>query len=154
MKKNLSLIFVILSLVISAKADFEPIPPHQGPPPPGYSDIYGPPRTVRWQDLGAYQAEKFIDMNLSVDVRDQFVNEIFVAAENNHVEVKQVMAYLSNGQVVEMRNMVGTIQRGRQYRVLLDYRNSLRLQRLVFTIRSPNLAGSRGMFLAQLGLAY
>lgn len=155
MNKLFSMLLIVIGMTLSAHADLFPTPPNQQPPPgPGWNDIYGPPRTVRWQDLGSFQAEKFIDMNVDINVRDQFVNEVFLAAQDNQVEIKQAVAYLSNGQTFEMRNMEGVIQRDRQYRVQLDYRNSLRIRRLVFTIRSPNLMGSRATFLMQLGLAY
>lgn len=178
MKNFLMLFVAIISVSAAAMADLQPVPPstqpsqpvlppNNGPQPwppgpgpgpqpgpPGWSDVFGPARTVRWWDLGSFQAEKFIDMNVNVDVQDQFVNEVFVAAQDNQVEVRDAVAYMSDGRAFQVRNLIGVIQEGRQYRVPLDYRNSLRLRRLVITIRASNPFGSRSRFYSQLGLAY
>lgn len=124
------------------------------PQPPGYNDIYGPGRTVRWWDMGTVQAQKFIAVDVRLDVRGQFVNEIFLAAIDNHVGIKSAQARLANGQMIDLRYLVGTIQKGRQYQIRLDYNYSLRIDSLYLTIESPNLAGSRASLAIQLGLAY
>lgn len=165
MIKTIGLILLVLSTVLTAEAGlgmrppFPQPPPHEVPPgppgPPGWNnDIYGPARTVRWDYVGAFRTEKFLETRVDINVRDQFVNEVMVAAEDNDVEVVDAVAYLSNGQAFQLRNMIGVIQRGRQYQVQLDWRNSLRLSRLSYTIKSPNLIGSRATLHLQLGLAY
>lgn len=128
----------------------QPYPPHNPPP---WGDVYGPGRTVRWQDMGTFKAIKVIETQVRLDVRGRFVNEIFVAAESNSVEIKSALAYLTNGQVIEVRQLLGSVRKNQQYRVLLDYRNSLRLDRIEMVIES-GLFGSSGKLNIQLGLAY
>ena len=168
----LFVVLMMLGIGLTVNADLQPRPPITQPPPsdpypptnpydppspyppPGYNDVYGPGRTVRWEDVGVFRTEKFMELEVNIRVRDQFVNEVFVAGHDNEVDVTEALAYLSNGQVFRLNNMIGTVQPGRRYRVALDYRNSLRLERLVYRIRSGNLIGPRGSIAFQLGLAY
>lgn len=160
MKNNLSLLLLLIavSFATSAFAGNFPWPnqPEQPgyPQPPGYGDIYGPGRTVRWWDMGTVQAQKFIAVDVRMDVRGEFVNEVYLAAIGNHVKIKSASARLANGQMIDLNYLVGTIEKNRQYQIRLDYRNSLRLDSLYLTIESPNLAGSRASLAIQLGLAY
>ena len=160
MKKNIGvlLLFIAVSFDTSAFAGNFPWPgqPDQpgSPQPPGYNDIYGPGRTVRWWDMGTVQAQKFVAVDVRMDVRGEFVNEIYLAAIDNHIRIKAASARLANGQMIDLNYLVGTIEKGRQYQIRLDYRNSLRLDSLYLTIESPNLAGSRASLAIQLGLAY
>lgn len=160
MKKNLGflLLFMAASFATSAFAGNFPWPDQPGQPgnpqPPGYNDIYGPGRTVRWWDMGTVQAQKFVAIDVRLDVRGEFVNEIYLGAIGNHVGIKSASARLANGQMIDLNFLVGTIQKGRQYQIRLDYRNSLRIDSLYLTIESPNLAGSRASLAIQLGLAY
>lgn len=124
------------------------------PPPPGYNDIYGPGRTVRWWDMGIIQAQKFIAIDVRLDVRGQFVNEVFLAAIDNHIGIKSAQARLVNGQMIDLRYLVGTIRKGQQYQIRLDYNYSLRIDTIYLTVESPNLAGPRASLGIQLGLAY
>lgn len=128
-------------------------PPYP-PQPPGYNDIYGPPRTVRWHNLGTIKTKKFIETRVRFNINGHFINEVFFAAEKNHVEIRSALIYLSNGQMFEARNFLGTLRDGQQTRQLLDYRNSLRVDRIELTIASPNLIGSAAQLHLQLGLAY
>ena len=121
-------------------------------PTPAWGDLYGPPRTVRWEDKGSFRVEKLIDTNVNLSARQQYVNEIFVVVDKNNVEVKSAMAYMANGQPVELRSMLGNLRPG-QYRLALDYRNSLRIDRIEIEMRS-NLIGSRANVSVQLGLAF
>ena len=131
-----------------------PYPPNQPPnQPPHYGDVYGPGRTVRWADMGTFKAIKVIETQVRLDVRGNFVNEIYVRAESNNVEIKSALAYLTNGQVYEVRQLLGNVRRDEQYRILLDYRNSLRLDRIELVIQS-GLFGGSGKLNVQLGLAY
>ncbi len=152
------LLFIAVSFATSAFAGNFPRPDQPGQPgypqPPGYNDIYGPGRTVRWWDMGTVQAQKFIAIDVRMDVRGEFVNEVYLAAFDNHVRINAASARLANGQMIDLNYLVGTIERGRQYQVRLDYRNSLRVDSLYLTIESPNLAGSRASLAIQLGLAY
>ena len=169
MSKFFSLLVVILlsfSLVQANEGQLDPRPPQRPPPneppypyppnqppPPHYGDVYGPGRTVRWQDMGVFKAIKVIETQVRLDTRRQFVNEVFVRAESNNVEIKSALAYLTNGQVFEVRQLIGNVRRDQQYRILLDYRNSLRLDRLELVIQSGLIGGS-GKLNVQLGLAY
>lgn len=171
MNKIFSLFAVVLlsfSLVSLAQADsgqLDPRPPQRPPPsqpyppnqpphqPPHYGDVYGPGRTVRWHDMGLFKAIKVIETQVRLDTRGQFVNEIYVRAESNSVDIKSAVAYLANGQVYELRHLLGTVRKNEQYRVLLDYRNSLRLDRIELVIQS-GLFGGSGKLNVQLGLAY
>jgi hypothetical protein len=189
MKKILSLVMIMLTATMAAKADSlddarqrerdswdrmngtgylvpgngghvggNPYPGNPYPsdpyPAPGYSDIYGPNRTVRWQDMGSFRAQKFIETTIRLDARGQFVNELFLAAQDNEVRIHSAIARLVNGQVVDLRYLQGVIRRGQQLRQPLDYRNSLRVDTIELVIESSNLFGSRGTLNAQLGLAY
>ncbi len=151
---------MMLGMAFTAQAQVPP-PPWDDQPgypgnpnPPGYNDVYGPGRTVRWEDKGRYKTEKFFETEVRIDVRDQFVNEVFVGVWDNHVDVTDAVAYLSNGRMIRLDKMIGTAQAGRQYRILLDYRNSLRIEQLIYRIKSGNLIGPRGTIGFQLGLAY
>ena len=55
---------------------------------------YGPGRTVRWADGGSHQAPKVTDKTVSIQVNDQFVNELVLRANKSDVEVKEVRIYL------------------------------------------------------------
>lgn len=157
--------FSMLSLAQANEGQLDPRPPQRPPPnqppspyppnqpPPHYGDVYGPGRTVRWHDMGVFKAIKVIETQVRLDTRGQFVNEIYVRAESNNVEIKSALAYLTNGQVYEVRQLLGNVRKGEQYRVLLDYRNSLRLDRVELVIQS-GLFGGSGKLNVQLGLAY
>lgn len=127
--------------------------PYPPAPHPGYNDVYGPAITVRWQDMGTHKAQKLIDTNIHLNVYGQLVNEIYVTAQGNPVMVRSALAYLTNGQIVELRGLLGNIHEHRPIRAPLDYRNSLRVERIVLNIESGNLLGSRGSLNVQLGLA-
>ena len=119
-----------------------------------YSDIYGPARTARWQDMGSFRAEKLLVKNISLDVRGQYVNEILIDVQKNNVKINSAVAYLTNGQVVELRSLLGVAREGRRIAARLDYRNSLRIDRIEMTIETAGLFGSRGSVQIQLGIAY
>lgn len=123
-------------------------------PSPGYSDVYGPGRTVRWQDMGSHRAEKFVDRTIVLRANGQFVNELFIVAQNNHVTIRSAIARLTNGQIVDLRYLVGTVRDGQQLRQQLDYRSSLRVDSIELNIEAGNLIGSRGSLNVQLGLAF
>jgi hypothetical protein len=122
-------------------------------PPPGYNDVYGPARTVRWYDVGSHRADKFLDRDVVIDVNGALVNELYLVASNNRVAINSAVAYLMDGQVVDLRGVVGEIRDGQQVRSQLDYRFSLRVRQIVLNIESPNLIGSRGNLNIHLGLA-
>ncbi|MEQ1723394.1 MAG: hypothetical protein ABL930_09480, partial [Pseudobdellovibrio sp.] len=128
--------------------------PYPAPPAPGYSDIYGPNRTVRWQDMGSFRAQKFVETTVRLDARGQFVNELFLVAQDNQVQIRSAVARLVNGQIVDLRYLQGVIRQGQQLRQPLDYRNSLRVDSIELVIESSNLIGSRGSLNVQLGLAF
>lgn len=164
MSKFFSLFAVVLLSFNLAQADLgqlDPRPPQRPPPsqpyppnqPPHYGDVYGPGRTVRWHDMGVFKAIKVIETQVRLDTRGNYINEIYVRAESNSVDIKSALAYLVNGQVIEVRQLLGTVRKGQQYRVLLDYRNSLRLDRIELVIQS-GLFGGSGKLNVQLGLAY
>jgi hypothetical protein len=156
-----AVVFLSFSLVFANSEQLDPRPPQQPPPsqpypphqPPHYGDVYGPGRTVRWQDMGIFKAIKVIETQVRLDTRGQFINEIYVKANSNSVEIKSALAYLVNGQVIEVRQLLGTVRKGQEFRVLLDYRNSLRLDRVELVIQS-GLFGGSGKLNVQLGLAY
>ncbi|MFZ3230697.1 MAG: hypothetical protein WA160_10870 [Pseudobdellovibrio sp.] len=128
------------------------------PPPPNYGNDYGnnygPAYTIRWQDFGANLIPKLMAQDVVLDVRGQFVNEILLRASENSVQVNSVLAYLSNGQVIDIRQATGNIRDGGEFRAQLDYRSSLRVERIVINATSSNLFGSRGRLSVILGLAY
>lgn len=120
-------------------------------PTPSWDNLYGPPRTVRWEDKGSFRVEKLVDTRANLSARGQFVNEVYIVIDKNNVDVKSAWAYMTNGQPVELR-MRGNMGPG-QYRIPLDYRNSLRLDRIELEMRS-GLIGSRASVNVQLGLAF
>jgi hypothetical protein len=137
---------------LNGQGHLVPGQPHQ-PPYPGYNDVYGPAVTYRWLDLGTHKAQKLVDTNIHLSVRGQLVNEIFVTAQNNPVLVRSAIAYLSNGQAIELRSLLGNIHENRPVRTVLDYRNSLRVESIVLNVEAASLLGSRGKLNIQLGLA-
>lgn len=133
-----------------------PPPHHPGyppPPPPNYYDVYGPAVTVRWQDMGIQKTQKLLETNLRFNVGGQLVNEVLLTAIDNHVQINSALAYLVNGQVVELRFLLGGIRQGQQLRQALDYRSSMRVDRIELNVESPNLLGSRGKLQVHLGMA-
>ncbi len=131
-----------------------PSNPYPAPYPPSYNDVYGPARTVRWQDMGLFKAQKVLETRVSIEAYGQLVNEVLLTAIDNPVQVNQALAYLTNGQVVDLRSLWGRIERGQQLRQPLDYRNSLRVSRIELNIESPSIfGGSRGTLQVHLGLA-
>ena len=134
-----------------------PMPPRprppMPPPPPAFND-YGPGYTVRWQDFGLNRLPKIANQDVVIDVRGQYVNEILLRAVDNNVQVNSVLAYLSNGQVVDVRQATGNIYNRGEVRVQADYRGSLRVERIVINATSSNLIGSRASLSVILGLAY
>ncbi|MGZ3689901.1 MAG: hypothetical protein ACXVAX_00270 [Pseudobdellovibrio sp.] len=139
-----------------------PYPPHPNPPepyppqpyPPGYNDVYGPNRTVRWADAGVFKAEKFIETTFRINLNGNFVNEVFLGAQSNDIEIRSVVVVLTNGQSFEANNFHFTLQNGQQTRQLFDYNYSLRVDHIDFRIASPNLIGPSGSLALQFGLAY
>lgn len=132
-----------------------PMPPPRPPmPPPSYNNDYGPSYTARWQDYGLTKLPKVASQDINIDVRGQYVNEILLRAVDNTAQITSVLAYLSNGQVVDVRQATGNIGEGREIRAQLDYRASLRVERIVVKATSPNLFGSRAQVSVILGLAY
>jgi hypothetical protein len=133
---------------------YRPQPRPPMPPPPSYNYDYGPAYTARWQDYGVTQVPKLTTQDINIDVRGNYVNEILLRSASGDVQVSSVLAYLSNGQVVDVRQASGYISDRREVRVQLDYRGSLRVERIVVRAGSPNLIGGRGQLSVILGLAY
>lgn len=129
-------------------------PPYRPQPPPQYNNDYGPAYTVRWQDYGLTQLPKLVTQDVVIDVRGQYVNEILLRAVSSDVQIQSVLAYLSNGQVIDVRQATGSVRPNQDFRSQIDYRGSVRLERLVIKANSPNLIGSRGQLSVILGLAY
>lgn len=124
------------------------------PPPPHYGHgAFGPQYTVRWDDRGAIRLPKFISESTTIYVGGRLVNEILVRSINNHIEIESATAYLTNGQVIDLRNIIGTLREGREIRTLVDAYYSLRIERIDIHASSPNLIGSRGQMQLILGLA-
>ena len=132
------------------------VTPDRRPPPPGYNPgygEYGPNYTRQWRDYGTTQLPKLISQDVTINVNGQLVNEIILRAIKNQAQIESALAYLSNGQVIDLRQLTGTIGSQNEFRTQLDYRYSLRVDRLVFKATSSNLFGSRGQLKVILGLA-
>lgn len=133
---------------------YYPQPPRPPmPPPPQYGNDYGPAYTVRWQDYGVTQIAKFVAQDVVIDVRGQYVNEILLRAIDNDVQIQSALAYLSNGQVIDIRQATGSVRPNQDFRTQIDYRGSVRAERIVLKATSSNLIGSRGQLSVILGLA-
>lgn len=173
MKKLLSLTLIALTAVTSVNADpladarrreraaigrgqgyIIPGPGPSMPFPPRYNDVYGPANTVRWQDMGETRTDKFIDTNIYLNASGQFVNELYLVALENHVQIKSAEARLTNGQVVSLPQLAVTIGRNQQLRIRLDSYYSLRVDQIILITTSPNLFGARGKLQTHLGLAF
>lgn len=157
MKKLVSVVLFALSVASVSHAFLIPgLPdvPSRYPGYPGQNDVYGPARTVRWQDMGSFTAQKIIETTVRLDVRGQYVNEVFAVTRDNEVQISSAVAYLSNGDTLDLRYLTGVIRKGQQVRIPLDYRNSLRVDSIELRIESSNLIGSRGSLMLHLGLAF
>src|SRR3989344_2588441 len=124
------------------------------PPPPRYNDVFGPAHTVRWQDMGVTRTEKLIETNIFLNGGGQFVNELYLVALENHVQIKSAQARLTNGQVVNLPQLAVMIGRDQQLRMRLDSYYSLKVDQIILTVISPNLFGARGKLQTHLGLAF
>ncbi len=175
MKRIISLMLVVLAVQTSARADgfydrgdrgydrgggFRPGPgddrhDHGRPPmrPPPYSDIYGPARTARWLDMGSFRAEKILLKNIRINAGGQYVNEILIDVIDNNVQIDSAVAYLTNGQIVNLQSVTGVTRKGRRIVARLDYRNSLRVDRIEMNIETAGLFGPRGNIKILLGVA-
>lgn len=116
------------------------------------SGVAGPKYTSRWEQVDSSQAPKLIDETVSIRLRDELVNEIYLRADKNRVEIADVVVTLSNGQTMHLVQASGTLRSGQAIRLQLHNRFSLRLERIEMTITSPNLIGSRGQLTTQIGL--
>ncbi len=128
-------------------------PNYPPPPPPFYNGDVGPQQTLRWQDNGVTTIPKFLSQAVTVYVGGQLTNEVLVRALNNQLQIDSALAYLQDGQVVDLRNLTGTIREGQEVRSLVDYRFSLRVSRIEIRATSSNLIGSRAQMQVIVGLA-
>ena len=119
-----------------------------------YSRDYGPRYTARWVNFGTNRVQKFINVDITIRTYGQLVNEIVLGAVDNSVQINSALAYLSNGQVIELRQATGYIGQNRRIRVRLDHANSRAVDRIVLNATSPNLIGSRGQISILVGYAY
>lgn len=125
-----------------------PLPP---PPAPGYYDV-GPQMTVRWQDNGAERVAKLVTETIVVHVGNILTNEVLVRASENSVSIESAIAVLTDGRIVPLNALHGTLRRDREFRSLLDYNYSLRVNRIEIRATS-GLIGSRGRLQVLVGLA-
>lgn len=119
----------------------------------GYGYGVGPGRTLRWQMVDSSKAPKIIDENVSIRLNGRLVNEVLFRAEGNPIDVSNAVAYLSNGQVIDLYAGSGMVRDGEVRRFRLDYRYSFRVERIELTISSPRLIGSRGLLTTYIGFA-
>ncbi len=115
---------------------------------------YGPNYTARWEDFGTNRVQKFINEEIVIHTYGQLVNEIVLGAIDNSVQINSARAYLSNGEVIELRQATGYIQENRRFRIQLDYSYSRSVERIVLNATSPNLVGARGQVSILVGYAY
>ena len=105
--------------------------------------------------MGSYRADKIFESTITLPGNGQFVNELFLSAIDNPVQINSALVYLVDGQVIELRNLLIRLERNQQVRQPLDYRTSLRVDRIELRIESPAIfGGSRGTLQVQLGLAF
>lgn len=133
-----------------------PRPPMPPPPPQhgGYDYYnYGPNYTVRWMDTGLNKMPKIISQTVVIRVQNQLVNEVLLRAVKSQVSIRSITAIMTNGQAINLNHLAITLQNGQEIRAPLDYRYSLRLDRLIIEGNSPNLIGSLGQLNVVLGLA-
>ena len=143
---------VILTLGLSATAQFHD---HTGFRQQNrYQQDFGPKYTARWENMGTNRVQKFINEEIVIRTYGQMVNEIVLGAVENSVQINSATAYLTNGEVIELRQATGYIHENRRFRVQLDYSYSRSVQKIVLNATSPNLVGSRGQVSILVGYAY
>lgn len=125
-----------------------PLPP---PPAPGYYDV-GPQMTVHWQDNGTNRIPKLISETIVVRVGNLLTNEVLVRVADNSVSIESAVAVLADGRIVNLTALQGTLRRDREFRSLLDYHYSLRVNRIEIRATS-GLIGSRANLQVLVGLA-
>ena len=134
-----------------------PQPPHHDGGHPGYGypghggGIDGPAITRRWMSVGEDKVDK-IEVPRTISLRGQLVNEIALSVTKERVQVNSVVAYLSNGQIISVYGLNGTLREGQQKRAQLNYRGSVRVDRIEVNAVS-GLLGSRGVMRVDVGLA-
>lgn len=129
---------------------YEPNPYDPYYPDHGYSD-YGPARTIRWQDMGESKVDKVVGEVIRLHVGGRLVNEVLLRTRESSVDVTRAVAILSNGQRVHLAT--GVVREGRDVRVRLDSRYSLRVRAIELEASTRNLIGSRAKLHIWLGLA-
>lgn len=121
-------------------------------PPPSQPD-YGPGYTRYWVDSGFHKAPKVVKDDLQINVNHRYVNEIVLRGDNATVDISSALVYLSGGQILELRQLLGNLPKNREFRTRLDYYNSLRVSRIVLRISSPQVIGPSGKVQVLLGMA-
>ncbi len=121
---------------------------------PSYGRDYGPNFTANWVDLGTSRINKILSQQVVFYTNGRLVNEIILGAVDNSVQISSALAYLTNGEVIELRQAMGYIDQNRRIRVKIDYSASRAVDRIVLTAVSPNLIGSRGQLSMVVGYAY
>lgn len=127
--------------------------PGHGRRHPGYGGVTGPQYTVRWYDLGLNRLPKLVSEIQTIYVGGRLVNEILVRAVDNHVGIESFVAFLSDGQMVNLAHLTGNMRQGYELRGLVDRYSSLRIDRLEVRATSSNLIGTRAQMQVVLGLA-
>ena len=127
---------------------YNPYPSY--PSHPGYGD-YGPARTYRWVDMGETKIDKFRTETIRINADHRLVNEILLRSHNASSEIVRAYARLSNGRTINLAS--GKVRDGREIRVRLDSRYSVRTDQIIIEATSPNALGSRARLQIILGLA-
>lgn len=163
-------LFLAITLVLSGAfaADLNTLPPpHQPPPPhhpqpphqppyppqhPGWPD-YGQGYTRRWVEVGTFKAPKVIKQDVSINTKGALVNELLLRVDNAPVDISSALVYMRNGQIIDLRQLNGSISAGREMRVRLDRYYSVRTSKIVLRIVSPQVVGPSSKIQVILGIA-
>ena len=123
------------------------------PPPPNYGPDYGPGYTSFWQDGGTFKAPKFLKQDITINAGNMYVNELDLRVSSAQLDVSDAYVYLSSGRILELRQVNGSIPPNREFRIRLDYYNSIRADRIVLRVSSPQLIGPSSKVQVLLGIA-
>ncbi len=95
--------------------------------------------TVRWVDYGEYTVSRLYKRIITIDLNGQSVNQINLRAENAPVEIISALAYLSNGEIVDI-SPVGSrvLAEGYQMRATMGHARSMSVQKIVLKVSATS----------------
>jgi hypothetical protein len=96
-------------------------------------------RTMRWVNYGDFKLSTLFQRTISLDLENQYVTEISLRAINAPVKITSVIAYLTNGEVLEYFALAGTVaEEGVQAHSMAMGTETLQISRLELKVSATS----------------